>query len=73
VTIANSLSSIVQQHDIGDNGSRRRSRLVHASLPCGDPAARIADIENVEIVFKDGVGDDTGRLLESVQGRYGEY
>jgi imidazolonepropionase-like amidohydrolase len=39
----------------------------------GDPAARIADIENVEIVFKDGVGYDTRKLLDSVKGRYGEY
>lgn len=39
----------------------------------GDPATRIADIENVEIVFKDGVGYDTVKLLESVKGRYGEY
>ena len=39
----------------------------------GDPAARITDIENVEIVFKDGVGYDTRKLLESVKGRYGEY
>ncbi len=38
----------------------------------GDPAARIADIENVEIVFKDGVGSDTAKLLESVRGRNGE-
>ena len=39
----------------------------------GDPATRIADIENVEIVFKDGVGYDTNKLLDSVKGRYGEY
>lgn len=39
----------------------------------GDPSTRIADIENVEIVFKDGVGYDTRKLLESVKGRYGEY
>jgi hypothetical protein len=39
----------------------------------GDPAARIADIENVEIVFKDGVGYDTEKLLDSVKGHYGEY
>ena len=39
----------------------------------GDPAARIADLENVEIVFKDGVGYDTGKLLDSVKGHYGEY
>jgi imidazolonepropionase-like amidohydrolase len=39
----------------------------------GDPATRIADIENVEIVFKDGVGYDTRKLLDSVKGRYGDY
>jgi imidazolonepropionase-like amidohydrolase len=39
----------------------------------GDPAARIADIENVEIVFKDGVGYDSAKLLATVKGRYGEY
>jgi imidazolonepropionase-like amidohydrolase len=39
----------------------------------GDPATRIKDIENVEIVFKDGVGYDTSKLLDSVKGHYGEY
>ena len=39
----------------------------------GDPAARIADVENVEIVFKDSAGYDPKRLLDSVKGRYGEY
>ena len=39
----------------------------------GDPSKAIADIENVEIVFKDGVGFDAPKLLESVKGRYGQY
>jgi imidazolonepropionase-like amidohydrolase len=39
----------------------------------GDPSKAIADIENVEIVFKDGVGYDAPKLLESVKGRYGQY
>jgi imidazolonepropionase-like amidohydrolase len=39
----------------------------------GDPATRIADIENVELVFKDGVAYDTKKLLDSVKGHYGEY
>ena len=39
----------------------------------GDPAKTIADIEKVEIVFKDGVGYDPAALLASVRGRYGEY
>jgi imidazolonepropionase-like amidohydrolase len=39
----------------------------------GDPSKRIADIENAEIVFKDGVGYDSEKLLRSVAGRYGQY
>lgn len=39
----------------------------------GDPSRRIGDIENVEIVFKDGVGYDSEALLASVKGRYGQY
>jgi imidazolonepropionase-like amidohydrolase len=39
----------------------------------GDPASRIADIEHVEIVFKDGVGFDSAKLIESVKQRYGQY
>lgn len=39
----------------------------------GDPSSKIEDIENVEIVFKDGVGYDSVKLLESVKGRYGQY
>jgi imidazolonepropionase-like amidohydrolase len=37
----------------------------------GNPATRISDIENVEIVFKDGVGWDTEKLIQSVQGLVG--
>jgi hypothetical protein len=39
----------------------------------GNPAADIHDVEKVEIVFKDGVGYDSAKLLESVKGRYGQY
>ena len=39
----------------------------------GDPATRISDIENVQIVFKDGVGFDPQKLLDSAGGHYGEY
>ena len=39
----------------------------------GDPATHISDIENVEIVFKDGVGYDTQKLLDSAKGHYGEF
>jgi imidazolonepropionase-like amidohydrolase len=37
----------------------------------GNPSEKIADIENVEILFKDGVGYDPAKLIESVKGLVG--
>jgi imidazolonepropionase-like amidohydrolase len=37
----------------------------------GNPAANISDIERVEIVFKDGIGYDSEKLIQSVQGLVG--
>ncbi len=37
----------------------------------GDPSTNIRDIEKVEIVFKDGVGYDSAKLIESVRGLVG--
>lgn len=37
----------------------------------GDPSGNIKDIEKVEIVFKDGVGYDSAKLIESVRGQVG--
>jgi imidazolonepropionase-like amidohydrolase len=37
----------------------------------GNPATNISDIEQVEIVFKDGVGYDSEKLIQSVQGLVG--
>lgn len=39
----------------------------------GNPAENIDNVENVTIVFKDGVGYDSAKLLDSVKGRYGQY
>ena len=38
----------------------------------GDPAQKIEDIENVETVFKDGIGYDSAKLIESVRGIAGD-
>ena len=38
----------------------------------GDPSTRIDDIENVEIVFKDGVGYDSAKIIDSVRGVVGD-
>ena len=37
----------------------------------GDPSSRIADIEKVETVFKDGIGYDSAKLFSSVKGSVG--
>jgi enamidase len=37
----------------------------------GDPSTNIAAVRNVEIVFKQGVGFDPGKLIDSVRGRAG--
>jgi hypothetical protein len=37
----------------------------------GNPATTISDIENVEIVFKDGIGYNSEKLIQSVQGLVG--
>lgn len=37
----------------------------------GDPSRDIRDIENIELVFKDGVGYDPEKLIASVRGKVG--
>jgi imidazolonepropionase-like amidohydrolase len=37
----------------------------------GDPSTRIADIENVDLVFKNGIGYDSQKLVDAVRGVVG--
>ncbi len=37
----------------------------------GDPSRKISDIENIDTVFKDGIGYDPAKLLESTRGKVG--
>jgi len=53
---------------IGTLAPGKRADLV---VVRGDPSSKIADIEAVEIVFKDGVGYDPAKLLHSVRGQVG--
>jgi enamidase len=39
----------------------------------GDPATRISDLRNVQIVFKQGIGYDPAKLVESVRGKVGLF
>ena len=59
-----------KEKEIGSVATGKNADLV---VMKGDPSKQISDIENVEIVFKDGVGYDSHKLLDSVRGRYGQY
>ena len=39
----------------------------------GDPSSRIADVRNVQLVFKQGVGYDPAKLIDSVRGKVGLF
>lgn len=59
-----------KQDQIGSIAAGKNADLVVIK---GDPATTISDIEKVEIVFKDGVGYDSQKLIDSANGRYGQY
>ena len=56
--------------DIGSIAIGKQADLV---VVTGDPSARIEDVRNVELVFKQGVGYDPGKLIDSVRGRVGVF
>ncbi|HJR61890.1 MAG TPA: amidohydrolase family protein [Vicinamibacterales bacterium] len=53
---------------IGSIAAGKQADLV---VVTGNPAATISDIRNVETVFKQGVGFDPAKMIESVKGRVG--
>jgi imidazolonepropionase-like amidohydrolase len=59
-----------REKEIGSLAAGKNADLVVIK---GDPSKNISDVENIEIVFKDGVGYDSQKLLDSVRGRYGQY
>ncbi|HSS44758.1 MAG TPA: amidohydrolase family protein [Thermoanaerobaculia bacterium] len=68
VATQNGARFLGREEELGTLAQGRRADIV---LIKGDPARNIADIENVEIVFKDGVGYDSRKLIESVRGQVG--
>ncbi len=54
-----------------DLGSVERGKIADLIVVRGNPATNPAEIRNVTIVFKDGVGYDSGKLIESVRGTVG--
>ena len=52
-------------------GSIEAGKAADLVLIAGNPAQNIKDIENVELVFKDGVGYDPARLAKAANGTVG--
>jgi len=55
----------------GQIGSIAAGKQADLVVIDGNPVSHIADIEKVELVFKDGVGYDPAKLLDSVRGQVG--
>ncbi|HYL96980.1 MAG TPA: amidohydrolase family protein, partial [Terriglobales bacterium] len=70
IATANGAEYEGQSQHIGTIATGKQADLV---LINGDPSARISDIEKVDTVFKDGVGYDSQKLIESVRGTVGLF
>jgi cytosine/adenosine deaminase-related metal-dependent hydrolase len=68
IATENGASYLGQQDRIGILAPGKQADLV---LIKGDPSKTIEDIENVETVFKAGVGYDSKKLIDSVRGQVG--
>lgn len=68
IVTLNGATYLGREARIGSIAVNKQADLVVVN---GNPAANIADIRNVELVFKDGVAFDPAKLIESVKGRVG--
>jgi imidazolonepropionase-like amidohydrolase len=68
IATANGAQFLGESDKIGTIAAGKQADLVVIK---GDPSKKIDDIENVEIVFKDGVGYDPAKLIDSVRGVVG--
>ena len=68
IATANGAQFLGELDRIGTIAAGKQADLVVIK---GDPSKKIEDIENVETVFKDGIGYDSGKLIESVRGVVG--
>ena len=57
--------------ELNQIGTLTPGKLADLVVINGDPSGNIKDIEKVEVVFKDGVGYDPVKLIESVRGFVG--
>jgi len=68
IATENGAEYLGRQDRIGTLAPGKQADLV---LIKGDPSKTIDDIENVETVFKDGIGYDSKKLIDSVRGQVG--
>jgi imidazolonepropionase-like amidohydrolase len=68
IATMNGASFLGESDRIGSIAPGKQADLVVVN---GDPSTNIGDIERVEIVFKDGVGYDSPKLIASVKGSVG--
>jgi len=63
-------AGFLHKHEVGTIDRGHQADLI---IVRGNPATRIADVRNVEMVMKGGVGYDPSALIESVAGSIGAY
>ncbi|MDQ3747004.1 MAG: amidohydrolase family protein [Acidobacteriota bacterium] len=68
IATSNAAEFLGESNQIGTIAAGKQADLL---VVRGDPSANIADIEKVEVVFKDGVGYDSAKLIDSVRGSVG--
>jgi imidazolonepropionase-like amidohydrolase len=69
IATQNGATFLGESDSIGSIAAGKAADLVVIS---GNPAQNIEDIENVQMVFKDGLGFDPVKLIRSVQGLVGQ-
>lgn len=70
VATSNGARYLGRDASIGTIGVGKQADLVVVN---GNPAAAIADVRKVEVVFKQGIGYDPAKLIASVSGRVGLF
>ena len=68
IATANGAQYLGEADRIGTLAAGKQADLVVIK---GDPSTNIEEIEKVELVFKDGVGYDSAKLIDSVRGMVG--
>ena len=68
IATSNGAKFLGEQDNVGAIQPGKRADLIVID---GNPAARIADIRRIKLVFKDGAGYDPAKLLDSIKGSAG--